>query len=73
LKHPERPAPLQSAGHRWVHSYRGLMWFESLIHCGQKCVQTLLKKAFSTQPSAFSQTDAATGRMNAYECVQVVP
>jgi hypothetical protein len=29
LKRPERPATLQSAGHRWVHSYRGLMWFEN--------------------------------------------
>jgi hypothetical protein len=25
LKRPERPAPLQSAGHRWVHSNRSLM------------------------------------------------
>src|SRR6185312_3977615 len=35
-------AVLQSAGHRWVHSYRGLKWFESSpLTCGPTCIQTL--------------------------------
>jgi hypothetical protein len=56
LEHPERPATLQSAGHRWVHSYRGLMWFEnSPLNPGTRVFKPLPKQANSNWPLAISK------------------
>ena len=61
LKRPEKPATLQSAGHRWVHSYRGLMWFEnSPLICGDTCVQTVPKKQLAISHWQLAFVSSAT-------------